>query len=609
MVAPFIPPKHSLTRPAAHIRILATTDLHGHLLPYDYIKDQPTQGGGLAGLARLITEARAQAKAVGVPVVLLDNGDTFQGTSLASHLVGQQVGSDHPIVAALNYLEYDAIGLGNHDLDHGLAYLKAVAGALNMPILNSNLRGNNISPLRQSLLLPVDLGPEAAAPLTLGILSVLPEQSVAWQSHHLSAQTTLDPPCSAVRSGALALREAGADLIVVLAHLGVGFADSAPQSVQAAHAVVASGQVDALILGHTHRRLPSADYATRGGVDLNSSTIGGVPTVMAGHAGSDLGVIDLALGHDGARGWYVAGHHCSLMPNGANVMPSPTIAKFAKDQHEKVTSDLAMPVATTARDLHSYFSLVAPSDTQRLIARAQHLLVREALPQSTATDLPILSASAAHAAGGRDGPGNYILIPQGTVLKRHIAGLNPFENETVGIRITGASLLGWLEHAALLFNTLRVTSSEQMLINPDVPAFQSDAIFGLEAEIDPTAPPQERIVQMLYNKAPVDPEQEFILATSQFRVAGGGGYPPIPQAHVVTRSRAPLRDAVIRTLNDLQSAAYEDTGPWRFKSSIPVEAVFLTHPDALPRLGEISHLAPRLRGTTPNGFIRLSIKL
>ena len=68
---------------SVHIKLLATTDLYGHLLPHDCIKDQPTQGGGLAGLARLIFEARSQAKAKQMPVVLLDNGDTFQGTPLA----------------------------------------------------------------------------------------------------------------------------------------------------------------------------------------------------------------------------------------------------------------------------------------------------------------------------------------------------------------------------------------------------------------------------------------------------------------------------------------------------------------------------------------------
>ena len=184
------PPNSNEMRHRTQIRLLATTDLHGHLLPHDYIKDQPTQGGGLAGLARLIGEARVQATEAQIPVVLFDNGDTFQGTPLATALAECPVGPDHPIVAALNYLEYDAVGLGNHDLDHGLAYLKAVAAELNMPMLNSNFRNIDISPLNYSMLLPVEPSDPSEPSLTLGVLSVLPVQSAAWQRHNLGPSTT-----------------------------------------------------------------------------------------------------------------------------------------------------------------------------------------------------------------------------------------------------------------------------------------------------------------------------------------------------------------------------------------------------------------------------------
>lgn len=609
MLAPFIPPQHSSARQAVYIRVLATTDLHGHLLPYDYIKDRPTQGGGLAGLARLIAEARAQAASAGVPVVLLDNGDTFQGTPLASYLADRNVTPDHPIVAALNHLAYDAIGLGNHDLDHGLPYLKALARALNMPILNSNLHGNDIAPLRQSLLVPLDIGPEAPAPLTLGVLSLLPEQSAAWQSQHLSAQTTLEPPSAAVSTYAADLRKAGADLVIVLAHLGVGHADHPTPAGQAAHAVASTGQIDALVLGHTHRRLPSGEYAGRNGVDLQQSTLGGIPTVMAGHTGSDLGVIDLALGHDADRGWYVAGHRCTLRPNGANVIPDPTISEISAPTHKAVRAALSAPVATLPHDMHSYFSLVAPAPTQRLVARAQELLVTRALAGTTLAELPVLSAAAAFGAGGRDGPENYIFVPKGAVLKRHIAGLNIFANQTIGIRITGSELKAWLEHAALIFNTLQLGGGPQLLADPNIPAFQFDTIYGLETQIDPTAKPYNRIRQLHYDGRPVVPEQQFILATNQFRSAGGGGYPAIPPDRVVVRSPSSLEEAIIATLQTSSPQTYDSPPPWQFAPLGGIEAIFMSHSDALNYLADISHLSPRLSGTTPEGFIRLSVHL
>lgn len=609
MAIPHITATQGSTRPIARLHILATTDLHGHLLPHDYIKDTPTQGAGLAGLAYLIAQQRAQAEADNIPVLLLDNGDTFQGTPLASYLATQDVGADHPIVASLNHLGYDAVGLGNHDLDHGLPYLKAVARRLDMPILSTNLRDASLSPLRDHLLLAIPLGPDAPAPLTVGILSVLPEQSAAWNSHHLGPDISLVAPATSIPTAAENLRSAGADLVVVLAHLGVGDIDSPTVEGQGAHALVKSGQIDAIILGHTHRRLPSNDYAGRAGVDLEHSTVGGVPALMAGHAGSDLGIMKLALGHDRENGWYIVNHTCTLEKNAAHVPPDPAIAALAAKAHEQVRARLSLPVTTTPKVLHSYFSLVSPATTQDLIAHAQQRIISAALAGTTHRTLPVLSASAAHSAGGRDGPGNYTHIPAGPVLRRHIAGLNPFANQTVGIHITGTQLLEWLEYAALLFNAPDANCPGQLIANPDIPAFQFDTIFGLSYQIDVSAPPYARIIDLCHENRTVTPDQEFILATTRFRASGGGGYAPAAPNRIVARSTEPLDSTMINILGARLPAPWPDTPPWRFAPLGRMRATFRTHPDAVALFGDIADLAPTVTGKTPEGFIRVEISL
>jgi len=609
MVAPHITATQGSARATARLCILATTDLHGHLLSHDYIKDQPTQGAGLASLAHLIKVQREQAAAQGIPTLLLDNGDTFQGTPLTSYLATQKVDADHPIVASLNHLKYDAVGLGNHDLDHGLPYLKAVAEALDMPILSTNLRNISLSPLRDSLLLAVPLGSDAPAPLTIGILSVLPEQSTAWNSHHLGPETTLVAPAEAITAAAQDLRTAGADLIVVLAHLGVGLLDSPTAEGQGAHALANSGQVDALILGHTHRRLPSDDYAKRCGVDVHSSTVSGMPALMAGHAGCDLGIMDLRLAYESGRGWQILNHSCTLAQNRQDTPPDPTIVALTAPSHSKVRALLRQPVASTPEALHSYFSLVTPAATQALAAHAQQRLVHTAIADTEYCDLPILSTAAAHRAGGRDGVDNYTHIPAGPVLRRHIAGLTPFANQTVGAHITGLQLHHWLEHAALLFNTLVTGQPDQLLGNPEVPAFQSDTIYGLSYRIDPSAPPQKRIVDLCHAGKAVKPDQEFILATTRFRASGGGGYIPIPPDRIVMRSAEPLDDTIIEILGTCRPVPWPDTVPWRFAPLGGTLATFDTHPDAVKHFDEIAGLAPKVVGTTPLGFIRVQITL
>jgi 2',3'-cyclic-nucleotide 2'-phosphodiesterase/3'-nucleotidase len=593
------------------IKVLATTDLHGHLLPYDYIRDRPMQGGGLAGLARLIAEERAQAAEAGIPTLLLDNGDTFQGTPLAAYLATQEVTPDHPIVASMNQLGYDAIGLGNHDLDHGLPYLKAVAAQMNMPLLSSNLRGIDISPMRQTLLLPVLSGNQSAgqAPLTLGLISVLPRQSAAWHRHHLGDALDVEEPANAVSGAAASLKAAGADLIVVLAHMGAGLSRGGNSDIEAAQALAMTGEIDALILGHTHRRLPSVDYATREGVDVSTSTLGEVPALMAGHGGSDLGVMDLDLRHDPNTGWQITTHRCVLRPNGANVLADKTITALAQPVHAAVRVKLGEVVGTTPRPLHSFFSIVSPTPTQHLTALTHYCTVRDALQQTEHAELPLLATAAAHGAGGRDGVANFINIPEGDVLRRHIAGLNPFANYAVGIAITGAGLRSWLEHAALLFNTLTHSAPEQMLTNPNVPAFQFDTIFGLHYKIDPTAQPCARILDLQYNGARLRDTDPFILATNQFRASGGGGYLPTPESRIVTRSNLPVERRMMDMISQPPQAQWSDSAPWSFAPDLAVKAIIDTHPDAMERLKDIRHLRPRLKGSTSEGFIRLSITL
>ena len=592
-----------------YLRLLTTTDLHGHLVSHDYIKGQPTQGSSLAGLSRLIKESRAQAEVAQMPVLLLDNGDTFQGTPLASYLAECDVTPDHPIIASLNHLRYDALGVGNHDLDHGMPYLRAVAQALDMPLLCSNLVSPSMSPLRRYALLQVPLPQDAPAPLTVGVISVLPEHTAVWQGHHLGADDRLEEPALTVDALEQTLRHEGADIIVVLAHMGVGHKDAANSDMQAAQGILASGQIDALVLGHTHRRLPSPDYSERIGVDLDACTVGGVPAIMAGHAGSDLGVMDLNLEHTAQDGWRVVAHKCALRPNSAAIKPDPVITRFAQKAHAHVVAHLDEPLARIEQKLHTYFSLASPAPTQHLMAQTQHAVIERALAGTPHAKLPLLATAPAHAAGGRDGLNNYVSIQCGKVLRRHIAGLNPFSNQTLGVRITGTKLRAWLEHSALIFNQLNQSAPRQMLTNADIPAFQFDTIYGLTYQIDPTAEPYQRIIALRHDDRPVAPEQEFILATSHFRASGGGGYAASPAHNVVARYEPALNDSMQETIVSKRPCPWGPNPPWRFAPNLEVSASFFSHPDALECLDDIAHLHPKLAGETSDGFIKLAITL
>ncbi|HSQ61432.1 MAG TPA: metallophosphoesterase, partial [Acidobacteriota bacterium] len=107
--------------------ILHTNDIHSHLDPFEV--NGGKRVGGVAARAALIARERAR----GGRVLLLDGGDLVQGTPYYNRFRGEP---DHRL---LDLLGYDAIALGNHDLDDGAAAWRRRAGKTRTPILSANV--------------------------------------------------------------------------------------------------------------------------------------------------------------------------------------------------------------------------------------------------------------------------------------------------------------------------------------------------------------------------------------------------------------------------------------------------------------------------------------
>ena len=119
-----------------HLRLIATSDIHGNYLPFDYISRQPGRGG----LSRVETYVRTQRKELGrEQVVVLDNGDILQGQPTAYYYNFIDTTSTHFCAQALNYIGYDAATIGNHDIETGHAVYDRWVGECNFPMLGANV--------------------------------------------------------------------------------------------------------------------------------------------------------------------------------------------------------------------------------------------------------------------------------------------------------------------------------------------------------------------------------------------------------------------------------------------------------------------------------------
>ena len=174
--------QNPLTKPHVWLRVLETTDVHGHLMPYNYASDQETESFGLARTATLLQKARQEAP----NTVLFDNGDFLQGSVLTDIATRAEAGwtEPNPVIAAMNSLNYDAGTLGNHEFNFGLPWLQNTLKEVQFPMVCANALMIGASQTGEETLLPpytiltrdlIDSAGETHQ-VKIGVIGLLPPQ-------------------------------------------------------------------------------------------------------------------------------------------------------------------------------------------------------------------------------------------------------------------------------------------------------------------------------------------------------------------------------------------------------------------------------------------------
>ena len=557
--------------------------------------------------------------------LLFDVGDILQGTPMGDCLAQDRSAGrhrPHPAIAAMNVLGYDAATLGNHDFDYGLdALIQTVLGA-RFPIVSANLvtrRGDR--PTADRTLLPpwtvldrhVRTRDSGRMPIRIGVLGLLPPQVTAWHRDLLADRVETRDMLEAARDHLPALHAAGADIVVALAHTGIGAAAHETGMENAAVPLAALPGIDVLLAGHTHSVFPETRFYGHPGADPGRGTISGIPAVMAGSGGSHLGTVRLELEHDGAR-WRITGHDTRVDPVVTEVPgnndDAESVRAATEEAHRRTLHYIRRPVGRTAAPLHTYFAMAGDVSAIGAVGEVKRREARAGLGSGAHRDLPVLAAVAPYKSGGPTGPGRYADIPKGRLALRHLAALYPFPNRLAVLRLSGAEVRAWLEHAASVFGTLWPGRRDQPLNNPDLPAHQFDVIVGLTYRIDLTRPPgQGRVRDLRHGGQPVTEDAVFALATNSFRAGGGGGFPGAAEADVLLTSDMPVRDMLARHLETHGVIAPPDRPVWRFAPIPGATAILETGIGALAHGASANALGLEPEGTTADGGARFRLHL
>lgn len=620
-----------------HLRVIETTDLHLHLLPYDYYTDRPHEGGGLTKAARLIDKARDEAD----NALLFDNGDFLQGTPMGDYVAHERGLSEtdlHPAIAAMNALNYDAITLGNHEFNYGLDFLMCALDQADFDVVSANLvrskggRPRNDQTLVKPYVLLDRMVTDAGGkthPIRIGVIGFAPPQLVQWDSHALDGRLFARDIVQSARDWIPEMREAGADVIISLAHTGIGPARHTEGMENAAIPLAHVPGIDAMLTGHSHLVFPSPVFNSLPDIDTSAGTIAGVPSVMGGCWGAHIGLIDLMLIRDGGE-WHVLGSRSetrAVSDDPAPDAPEPEssgenrVTRAITRDHSETLTSIRRPVGYSNKPLHSYFAHLGVLESLRVVADAQREYVAERLTDPELKALPLLSAVSPFKSGGLNGPAGYTDIAQGEMALRHIADLYAFPNTIAALTLTGAEVLDWLERSAAAFNQIRPGSTGTPLRNSEVPGYNFEVIAPLDVVYDLSQPARfawdgsllnpkaQRVVSATHNGTPIDPKARYVVCTNTYRAGGAGQFAGARNSNLVLADEQVTRDIVRKFVLKNGLDRLSSGGSLKFKPMPNTSVVFETGPAAHRYIDQIERFRPEPRGLTRAGFLRLKLDL
>lgn len=159
------------------LQILATSDLHGKFMPWDYALNEESLSGSMAQLASAVKEHRDEN------TILVDAGDTIQDNS-ADIFLEDEI---HPMVLGMNELDYDVWVTGNHEYNYGMDVLKKVMGQQEAKVLAGNVYDPDGAPLADGYTILEKNG------VRVGIIGMVTPNITRWDAMNLEGWTVTDP--------------------------------------------------------------------------------------------------------------------------------------------------------------------------------------------------------------------------------------------------------------------------------------------------------------------------------------------------------------------------------------------------------------------------------
>jgi len=454
----------------------------------DVYQISPVDKGKNSGLARVAT-LRKKILAESSNTLFLLGGDTISPSVASTIFKGEQV------IATWNALGLDYAVLGNHEFDFGNDVLIQRMKESKFVWLGANVidrdTGKSFNGMPPYVI-------RTFGKIKIGIFGLLTTDTATSSSPGKNIRF-VDPILTARRL-VPKMRAEGATIIVAVTHLAMTEDKLLAQT----------GLVDVILGGHEH--------------ELLQSHAGRTPIFKWGSDARVLGRIDLNINPKTRR---LESMDWMGIPVTDATPDDPDAARVIAEYEKKLSAELDKPIGRTTVEL----------DATNLGSRTRETnlgnLIADAFRGGTKADIAIVN-------GGSIRANTTFAI--GSISKRDVISMLPFENPIVKCEATGAQIKAALENG--VSQVVETTESGRF-----------PQVAGLSFEYDARKPAGSRVVSVAINGQPLDEKKVYTMASSMFLIEGGDGYTMFKTSKLLIAEESAAIDSAI--LSDFISGAVE----------------------------------------------------
>lgn len=425
------------------------------------VRSSMDKEGNLTGVGfDRITTYKNQLLESNPNVLLLDAGDTIHGQPIATLSQGES------IVRLLNLMGIDALVPGNHDFNYGFDRLKELEEMMNFPLIAANVADKSGNLVFEPYIIKEMEG------FKVGIFGLATPET-AWKTNPANVSTIeFTDIVEGAKKSVAALEEAGVDVIIALAHLGLYEGDYTSDII----ANEVDG-IDVIVDGHSHTTLEE-------GLMINNTLI-----VSRGEYDKAFGVVTLKI-----ENGEVTEKTARLIKaaDSIDIEPDSSVLSLLTEIEEDVQEILNTVIGNSAVELDGSRENVRTGESNL------GQLLTDSMKATSGADIAITNGGGIRAS-----------IPAGEITKNHIVTAFPFGNYLVTKNIKGSDVVSALEVGSAGY--------------PDqLGAFSH--VSGLTYNLAPNMPAGSRVTDVMVGSSPIDMDREYLVVTNDFMAAGGDGY-------------------------------------------------------------------------------------